>query len=158
MPIKKKKSKILKGEFKSNKCAKIVHFRSGLELRYIIQLEQDPDVVKFDYESFIIPYKRRPTNKRNSKYIPDFIVWYLDGTIEVVEIKPNSKLKNKNVQVKAQWAKDWCDERGYCYLFETEKTIKISAKQAILIFEQKNILWQKKEQKKITKTKLNPLF
>lgn len=152
--MKRRKRKILKGEYNSPKCKSPVKFRSGLELQFCIELDKDPDVECFEYETMIIPYKRRPTNKRVSKYIPDFIVWMKDGTVRVVEIKPSSKLKNKVVQTKAEWAKEWCSKKGFVYEFATEKSIKISRAQAILIFE-KNLLCQKEEKQS---RKLNLLF
>jgi hypothetical protein len=129
------KGRILKGEYQATKCKRLIKFRSGLELQFIVQLEQDPTVVAFDYECFIVPYKRRPQNSRLSKYIPDFVVWREDGTIEVVEIKPSRQVTNKVVATKAMFATQWCESRGYKYLFETEKTIKVGRSQAILIYE-----------------------
>lgn len=145
----RRKRVILKGEYYAEKSKVPVKFRSGLELQYCIQLDRDPNVVQFEYETMIIPYKRKPSNSRVSKYIPDFIVWYKDGTVEVVEIKPNSKLKNKTVQTKAIWAKEWCDKKGFDYKFETEKTIKITRSQAILIFENNEVCLKKLPQRKL---------
>lgn len=126
---------ILTGDYSSPKCKAVVKFRSGLELQYCVELDQDPEVIQFEYETLIIPYKRKITNSRVSKYIPDFIVWMKDGTVKIVEIKPYSKLKNKVVQTKAEWATEWCEKKGFVYEFVTEKSLKITRQQAILIFE-----------------------
>lgn len=150
----RKKRVILTGEYVSPKCKQPVKFRSGLELQFCVELDKNEEVEYFEYETMIIPYKRKPTNKRVSKYIPDFIVWMKDGTVRVVEIKPSSKIKNSVVQIKAVWAKEWCEKKGYTYEFATEKSIKISRTQAILIFENS----KKCQPEQVTKRKLNLLF
>jgi len=147
--IRKKRRRriILKGEYNSPKCSAIIKYRSGLELQFCIQLDRDPEVESYEYESIIIPYKRRPTNSKISKYTPDFIVKMTSGLIRVIEIKPQSKIKNKVVQTKAEWAKEWCERKGFVYEFVTEKSITISRSQAILLLEE-NKKWPKQIQQK----------
>ena len=59
--------------------------KSSYETKYAEILEANPDVVRFTYEPFKIPYKVRG-RKRN--YIPDFLVEYTCGRQLLVEVKP----------------------------------------------------------------------
>lgn len=59
--------------------------KSSYETKYAEILEADPDVVRFTYEPFKIPYKVRG---RKKNYIPDFLVEYACGRQLLVEVKP----------------------------------------------------------------------
>lgn len=87
----RKKSRRRKTRFRGNptemKTKKGGDFvtKSSYETRYAEMLEADPKVKRFVYEPFKIPYKVRGKKKN---YIPDFLVEYVDGREELVEIKP----------------------------------------------------------------------
>ena len=65
-------------------------FRSSYELKYMIYLDDHPDVIRWGSEEVIIPYIAPDGKSR--RYIPDFIVQLRNkhGQIEnlMVEIKP----------------------------------------------------------------------
>lgn len=77
--------------------------RSGWETAFVRHLEDDPNVVSFEYEPFKIPYTFRKSVKN---YIPDFIVHYADGSSEIIEIKPKRRVSSPKNQAKIQAAKD----------------------------------------------------
>jgi hypothetical protein len=69
--------------------------KSSYETKYAKMLDADPNVVRFVYEPFKIPYQYRG---RKKNYIPDFLVEYVDGSEELIEVKPKSLVnygKNK---------------------------------------------------------------
>lgn len=69
-----------------NKCNKI-RFRSLLECAYGIYLDNNNKVDSWEYETKIIYYFDSYTGKQR-KYICDFSIKYIDGSIEHIEVKP----------------------------------------------------------------------
>lgn len=59
--------------------------KSSYETRYVQKLEADPEVMAFVYEPFRIPYEFEGIQLW---YIPDFLVHFVDGREELVEVKP----------------------------------------------------------------------
>lgn len=74
--------------------------KSSYETKFAELLDDDPNVVRFVYEPFKIPYKHRG---RKKNYIPDFLVEYIDGTEELIEVKPAKlvSLKRNQAKIKA---------------------------------------------------------
>lgn len=76
---------------KNLKNAKFIVFKSKLEAMFIRYLDNNPDVIKWDYENPMntIPYYD-PVQQRQRHYIVDFVMWVRNGPLlhEVwVEIK-----------------------------------------------------------------------
>lgn len=59
--------------------------KSTWETKYVEKLENDPTVTEFKYEPMRIPYAY---DGLMLYYIPDFLVTYVDGHRELIEIKP----------------------------------------------------------------------
>lgn len=117
------------GKHISPKCTQDVTYRSSYELRYFMNLDADPLVHLYYSEVIEVPYKDNTGKKR--KYIPDIIVMYVSGDIEVHEIKPKEMLKDINVQIKAQACRRFLSqemEQTIKYKFITEDDLFTSAK------------------------------
>jgi hypothetical protein len=99
-------------------------YRSGWELSYMKWLDANPDVETWTYEKLVIEYVSNLKTKRLRRYYPDFYVKYVDGRIEVVEIKPKRRLQGVTVQKKARAAVDWCAQNGATYIMLTEVELK----------------------------------
>lgn len=71
-------------------------YRSSLELKVFIYLDNHPDIIFWGSEELIIPYIS-PKDKRTHRYYPDIIVKMKNskGVIETVmiEIKPSDQVK-----------------------------------------------------------------
>jgi hypothetical protein len=99
------------GWITTNKYEKRFFFRSLLELYYIIQLEEDPDVITYTYEPFIIKCDD------NTLYTPDFLI----NDCRVVELKSKKfvyKCGGKILErflYKVDQGKKYCNEHGYTY-------------------------------------------
>ena len=80
-----------------------IESKSSYETAYIRQLDADPKVKRFKYESISIRYtwRGRPAN-----YIPDFLVERRDGSFEIIEVKPKALLNDKKNQLKFKAAKE----------------------------------------------------
>jgi hypothetical protein len=68
-----------------------IKYRSSWEQVFMNFCDNNPNVVNWGSEVLRIPY-RNPITKKNTIYIPDFIVSYIDRNgrqhTEVIEIKP----------------------------------------------------------------------
>ena len=119
--IGKKVTKFKQGNFYSEKNHCNIFFRSGLELKFIKHLEKNPKVRKYKAESLQIEYS---FNGGTHNYIPDILVEYTDGKIELWEIKPKSQTKwDKNI---AKWkaANIYCQKRSWEFIVMTENALK----------------------------------
>lgn len=117
-----KKTTVFKqGNFYSKKNQCDIFFRSGLELKFIKKLENNKKVRRYKSESLNIEYFFEGTNHT---YIPDILVEYTDGKIELWEIKPKSQTKwAKNI---AKWkaANIYCQKRNWEFIVMTENALK----------------------------------
>ena len=120
-------------------------YRSRWECVYMSRLDKDPDVIWWQSEEVIIPYKS-PVDGRYHRYFPDFVVCRKTKTGKktvLVEIKPKSQTlppkapKSKRITRSfreavltygvnmAKWeaAQEWCDDRGYAFEILTENEL-----------------------------------
>jgi len=127
-------------------------YRSLLERRFMVYLDNNPSILKWQSEEIIIPYVS-PVDNRVHRYVPDFYIKYKnsDGKIieELIEVKPfnqcsppnpkkkltktgrTSKRYLKEVQTyivnDAKWnqAMKYCKDRKWKWRILTEKDINI---------------------------------
>lgn len=112
-------------------------YRSSWEFTFMKFVDTNPNIVKWASEAIRIPYRNPITNK-NTIYVPDFMIVYVDKKgkqkTEMIEIKPANQSykesvgKNKNNQYqyvlnKAKWqaADMWCRSKGIKFRVVTEK-------------------------------------
>jgi hypothetical protein len=141
-----------KGKFMPKNTAKYlgdvtkITYRSGWELKFMMYLDGQPNVVGWSSEEIIVPY-RSPIDNRIHRYFPDFLVRKKgpDGKIEclIVEIKPASQSKPPAPSTKitkryinevhtwginsSKWkaADEYCNDRGWKFVVLTEKELNI---------------------------------
>lgn len=119
-------------------------YRSRWESRFMSFLDRDKDVLEWSSEEIWIPYKCR-TDGRVHRYFPDFKVKLRkkNGKIvtQIIEIKPRGQTvppskpprmtkrylneamtwaKNKS---KWEYARKWCEDRGYEFVILTEREL-----------------------------------
>ena len=127
-------------------------YRSLLERRFMVYLDNNPSILKWQSEEIIIPYVS-PVDNRVHRYFPDFYIKYKNSDRkiieELIEVKPfnqcsppNPKKKRKNtgrtskrylkeVQTyivnDAKWnqAMKYCKDRNWKWRILTEKDINI---------------------------------
>lgn len=112
-----RKPVVRSGEMQSKKNGKLIKYRSGLEEQFFNLLEEDVDVVSYDVETYRVPYL---WNGKWRHYVPDVRVNYVDGSVEIWEIKPASQTDYE--QNKAKWtaAKKWAEQNGWQFIIQTE--------------------------------------
>ena len=127
-------------------------YRSLLERRFMVYLDNTPSVLKWSSEEIVIPYVS-PLDNRVHRYFPDFYMKYKDakGMIveTLIEVKPSKQTKPPDPKRKktktgrtskrylkevntyiindAKWkqAIKFCNERGWNWRIVTEKEINI---------------------------------
>lgn len=76
-------------------------WRSSWELSFMSFCDENASIINWASEPIRIPYKN-PLTGKNSIYIPDFLISYVDkdGTqlTELIEIKPNNQVTMENAK------------------------------------------------------------
>lgn len=98
-------------------------YRSSWELQFMRMCDAHPSIIAWDSEPIRIPYQN-PLTRKNTVYVPDFLIVYQDAQghrrSEVVEIKPKketfvSEAKTKRSQLAlAVNAMKWKAAQAYC--------------------------------------------
>lgn len=137
-------SKFARGKFTMQNPGKYVGlksptYRSSWELTFMNFCDKNPAIQKWASEAVQIPY-RDPLTNRNTIYVPDFFIQYLDKKnrllVELIEIKPASQTilervgKSKYNQAQyvknqAKWAAAtiWCKQQGIKFRILNENDI-----------------------------------
>ena len=115
--------------------------RSTWERAAFIWCESNPSVLKWSSETLAIPYICA-TDKKPHKYIMDLLIWWRDGSISIIEIKPKSQVerpiwpgrKTKKYMTEAlmyvknqsKWkaAKQFAEKKGYRFEIWTQDVMK----------------------------------
>lgn len=124
--------------------AKMPVYRSSWERTFMLFLDNNPSVQQWASESVKIPY-RDPLTGKNSVYVPDFLIVYIDKHMqthaELIEIKPaNQTLKERVgrnpynqaqfVKNQAKWAvaAEWARQRGLRFRVMNESDLFVGSK------------------------------
>lgn len=123
------------GMYKSVKNRSYMKYRSAYEYAFFEQLESDPNVIKYLSEPIEIKYIDVGLKKRT--YIPDVLVLYKDGRMELCEVKPTIMLRDTNVQLKAKAAirKIKSTGKNMSFRFVTENDLFKSNKEYLAILD-----------------------
>lgn len=120
-------------------------YRSSWEWSFMRFCDTNPSVQKWASEAISIPYRDPLTNK-NTIYVPDFFIQYVDKNqkmhVELIEVKPASQTilervgKNKFNQAQfvknqAKWAAAniWCKQQGIKFRIINENDLFHQGKQ-----------------------------
>jgi len=118
---------------------KIPTYRSSWEWSFMNFCDTNPSIVKWASEAIQIPY-RDPLTERQTVYVPDFFIQYVDKKnrilTELIEIKPASQTilerVGKNKYNQAQYVKNqakwkaatlWCGQQGIKFRVLNENDI-----------------------------------
>jgi len=113
-------------------------YRSSWEMTFCTFCDNNPAVINWASEPFMIPY-RNPFTGRNTIYVPDFMIVYVDKNqqkhAEVIEVKPRKEVTMENARSDrdrafvalnmAKWtaARAWCAQQGLHFRIVTEEDI-----------------------------------
>jgi len=113
--------------------------RSSWETNFARFCDTNPAILKWAAEPMKIPY-RNPLNGKQTVYVPDFFIQYIDKTgkkhAEVVEVKPANQTvleqvgksrynQEQYVKNMAKWeaANAWCKQQGIRFRVVNENEI-----------------------------------
>ena len=94
-----------------------MHYRSGLECEIYECLESITEVLKYDVEPLNIPYLYKG---KQHKYFPDLSIQFIDGHIEIWEIKPAAQTDLPQNEAKWKAATEFCRARNWEFIVITE--------------------------------------
>lgn len=114
-------------------------FRSSWEFAFMKMCDEHPNIVKWANESIKIPY-RNPFTGKQTIYVPDFFISYVDTSgkshNELIEVKPknqsslaeaknNTRNKAHAILNYAKWeaARNWCKQNGIQFRIVNEDDI-----------------------------------
>lgn len=106
-----------RGEYVSTKDGKIRHYRSSWERRHMELLDLDENVLSYDYEPFCIDYVWQGKGHR---YLPDFVVRYSDGRIEMHEVGVKTLKQLERARAKQAAAEEYCARHGWKFRIISE--------------------------------------
>jgi len=100
------------GHFFSAKSGQTFRYDSALEKMWFSVLEDDPGVLRFFREPFVIHYI---FNGKDHHYKPDLLVEYADGRSVIVEIKHPMTVEEPRNKCKHEAAAKWCARKGIAF-------------------------------------------
>ena len=120
------------------------HFRSSWEHSFMRFCDTNPSILQWASESIHIPYRNPFTNK-NTIYVPDFFIVYVnkhnEKIAELIEIKPSKQTTLENAgrssrdqaaailnMHKWQAAQAWCSQNGIRFRVVTEADMFANSK------------------------------
>lgn len=89
----------LNGWHYSTKLNHLVFFRSSYEKRAYMLLDESEEVVKYETEKVSVKYLN-PVKEISSNYLIDLLVYYKDGSVALVEVKPEKWLSDPVIKSK----------------------------------------------------------
>ena len=93
-------------------------YDSNLERRMMERLDADSTVKKW-MKRHGISIHWIDGQKHQRRYVPDFIVEYIDGKRVIIEVKDPTRIDSDEVQRKRKAAEMWCKQRGMEYEIAT---------------------------------------
>lgn len=143
-------SRYKSGVYYSEKCNRYIQYESGLELNFILFLEQSPKVRFYWEQPCMVPYWR---GKIKDTYTPDFAVYLVTGEIIMVEIKDLPGMTDHRVQTKMQGLIKFCADKGFGILLTDgkntiDKLLKVKCNKTL----EKSVLTALKDNNCILKT------
>lgn len=102
------------GVFYSEKCKRWIQYESGMELSFMIQLEQMKNVLFYYEQPVQIQYW---SGRVKRTYTPDFGVYLNTKEFVLVEIKDLPSMLDDKVQKKVEALLDFCSQKGFGLLF-----------------------------------------
>lgn len=121
----KRKKRYHTGTHFSVKAVSECKYRSSWELAYMIYLDSLASVREYHYEPFKLPYVSNVKSGKLRNYTPDILVTFQSGDKELIEIKPEKRLKQAIVKKKLAAAAEWCQRHQVTLKVITERELKL---------------------------------
>ena len=105
-----------------NKNGRTIQCESfGGERKLTLGFDRDPTVRDYQSQPIRIPYDDSEGKKYT--YVPDFMVWKVDGTIEIHEVTLSERRLLPHAQRREAAAQKLCQKEGWRYVVHTENSL-----------------------------------
>lgn len=105
-----------------NKNGRTIQCESfGGERKLTLCFDRDPTVRDYKSQPIRIPYEDSEGKKHT--YVPDFMVWKVDGSIEIHEVTRSERRLLPNAQRREAAAQKHCQKEGWRYVVHTEDSL-----------------------------------
>lgn len=122
----------IRGYFKSKKNSDEIYYGSSYELRCLFLLEKNDNVKNICRCDCFLDNTGMYRN-------PDFKIEHLNNSIEIIEVKPESRLSELEVQKQIKESKEYCEKNNYIFSIWTEKESGLSDEKQIISWARKYI-------------------
>lgn len=113
-------------------CAnETVQCESFQERKLTLLLDRDPTVQ--EYRSQPERFVFTDSQGKSHTYVPDFIVWRTNGTVEIHEVTLTSRQDRLSIQEREKAAREICQQRGWRYIVHTEQSLPQPTEEANLL-------------------------
>jgi len=106
----------------SKKRAEFMNCRSSYEKKAIEKMDNDEDILYYEYEPVTIPYV---FDKEDHSYYPDFLVEHRFDGSKIIEVKPKNLVEHEVNIAKFEAARLYCEEYDLLYEIWTEEELGI---------------------------------
>lgn len=113
-------SKSERGYYESKRFGSL-RYDSSYECELLDKLDHNDNVISIKVQPFSIPYYWEDGTKH--RYIPDILVEYKNGNIDLIEVKPEHLLEFDRNPLKFEAAIKYCNNLGYNFKIFTENDI-----------------------------------
>jgi TnsA-like endonuclease N terminal len=101
------------------------------ERKLTLGFDRDPTVK--DYQSQPIRIFYDDSEGKKHSYVPDFMVWKVDGSIEIHEVTRSERRMLPNAQRREAGARKHCQKEGWSYVVHTEDSLPNDTEAANLL-------------------------
>jgi len=133
-------------KFTSAKLGRLVHAESGNEYNWMHVLEADPSVIFYQEQPFEIQYINEDQKVR--KRFPDFLVFRIDGSATVEEVKDADKANDPEFKKLFEIEKMIVRHHGYEFALRTKSEIESGSRLKNAIELKKHLKIAVQEEKK----------
>ena len=115
-----------------NKNGRTIQCESfGGERKLTLRLDRDPTVK--DYKSQPLRISYADSEGKRHTYVPDFLVWKVDGSIEIHEVTLSERRLLPNAKMREKAAQEYCAKVGWRYVVHTEESLPNDTETANLL-------------------------
>ena len=115
----------------TNKNGETVQCESHAERKLTLIKDRDQRVRNYRSQPLRISYI--DSEDKPHTYVPDFMVWLVDGSIEIHEVTLSERRLTLNARRREQAARDYCEKEGLRYVVHTENTLPDDTEAANLL-------------------------
>ncbi len=101
------------------------------ERKLTLGFDRDPTIKDYKSQPICIHYE--DTEGKGHTYVPDFMVWKVNGSIEIHEVTRSERRLLPNAQRREKAAREYCAKRGWSYKVHTEDSLPDDTETANLL-------------------------